>query len=104
MMNDTEIQAIADNVLRGRLGRFGFQRVEVRSGFDHSNEPAVYIDAVLGEGAPALEPDTLMDANVALSNALLEKGEDRFPYLYMKRLGDDDRPDDADQKPLRGHS
>ncbi len=103
-MKDAEIQAIADNVLRARLGRFGFQRVEVRSGVDYSNDPAVYIDAVLGEGAPALEPDTLMDANVALSNALLEKGEERFPYLYMKRLGDDDRPDEVVRKPLRGHS
>jgi hypothetical protein len=103
-MNDAEIQAIADHVLQDRLGRFGYQRAEVRSGLDYSNEPAVYIDAVLGEGAPSLEPNTLMDAHLALSNALLENGEDRFPYLQTKRLGDDDRPEDVVLKPFRGHS
>lgn len=103
-MNDVEIQVIADRVLRSQLGRFGYQRAEVRSGHDYSDEPAVYIDAVLGEGAPSLEQNTLMDAHLALSNALLEKGEERFPYLQTKRLGDDDRPEDVIVKPFRGHS
>lgn len=103
-MNDVEIRAIADRVLRSRLGRFGYQRAEVRTGLDYSNEPAVYIDAVLGEGSPSLEPNTLMDAHLALSTALLEEGEGRFPYLQTKRLGDDDRPEDVILKPLRGHS
>lgn len=103
-MNDVEIQLIADRVLRSQLARFGYQRAEVRSGLDYSNEPAVYIDAVLGEGAPSLEPNTLMDAHLALSNALLEKGEERFPYLQTKRLDDDDRPEDVVLKPFRGHS
>lgn len=103
-MNDVEIKAIADRVLRSQLAQFRFEGVEVRSGLDYSNEPAIYIDAVLGEGAPSLEPNTLMDAHLALSNALLEKGEERFPYLQTKRLGDDDRPEDVILKPYRGHS
>ncbi|MGJ0506625.1 MAG: hypothetical protein ACR652_05710 [Methylocystis sp.] len=103
-MNDSEIQALADSVLRTRLGRFGFQRAEVRSGVDYSNDPAVYVDAVLGEGAPSLEPDTLMNAHLALSDALLEKGEERFPYLQTKRLGDNDRPEEVALKPFRGHA
>lgn len=103
-MKDSEIQAVADHILRSRLAPFGFQRAEVRSGLDYSNEPAVYVDAVLGEGAPALEPTTLMDAHLALSDALLAQGEDRFPYLQTKRLGDDDRPDEIVLKPFRGHS
>ncbi len=103
-MKDAEIQAVAEQVLRSRLAAFGFQHVEVRSGLDYSNEPAVYVDAILGDGAPALASTTLMDAHLALSDALLARGEDRFPYLQTKRIGDDDRPDEIVLKPFRGHS
>jgi hypothetical protein len=103
-MNDAQIQAIADRVLRDALGKFRYERAEIRSGLDYSDEPAVYVYAVLGEGAPQLEPKVLMNANVALSDALLAQGEDRFPYLETRRLDDDDRPEDDTTRSLRGHS
>lgn len=106
-MNDAQIEAVADRVLRAELGRFGYERTEVRSGFDHSDEPAVYVYAVLGMDAPPLEGDAFIKAHSALNRALLDAGEERFPYLRTKRLGDEP-PEDEDQDepraPLRSRS
>lgn len=103
-MNDAQLQAIADRVLRPALGAFRYERAEVRTGRDYSDEPAVFVDAVLGKGAPELGSMTLIDAHFALSEALLAEGEERFPYLRTKRLDDDDRPEEVIRERLRGHS
>lgn len=103
-MNDAQIQAVADKILRPALGAFGYERAEVRSGFDYSDEPAIYVDAVLGKGSPDLGPGILMNAHYALSKALLAEGEERFPYLGTRRLDDDDRPEEVIIKPFRGES
>ena len=66
-------------MLRDALGKFRYERAEIRTGLDYSDEPAVYVYAVLGEGAPPLEPKALMNANLALSDALLAVGEDNSP-------------------------
>jgi len=102
-MEAAQIQALADKVLRAELGRFGYQGAEVHSGFDHSEEPAVYIAAILGVNAPPLEGATLIDAHVALSRALLAAGEDRFPYLRTKRVAGG-APDDIIIGTPRGRS
>lgn len=102
-MNDTQIQTIADHVLRPALGPFRYERAEVRTGRDYSDEPAVYVDVVLGVGAPALGPMTLIDAHVALSRALIEGGEERFPYLRTKRL-QGHAPGGGTLEPARGRS
>jgi hypothetical protein len=70
---------------------------------DHSDEPAIYVSAILGLNAPPLESTTLINAHADLSRALLAEGEERFPYLRTRRLGDD-LPDDIVLKPLRSHS
>jgi hypothetical protein len=107
-MNDADIRLVADRVLRKELGKFGYQRTEVRTGFDHSDEPAVYVDAVLGVGAPPLEPTTFFDTHAALGRALLAEGEQRFPYFRTRRLGDelpeDEPPREAPPRPDRSHS
>ena len=103
-MNDLQIKLIADRVLQEQLGKYGYMGAEVRSGLDHSDEPAVYVKALLGEGGPAMEPTTLMSAHLALSDALLAEGEERFPYLETKRSNDDDRPEEMILRPLRRHS
>jgi len=107
-MNDADIQIVADRVLRRELGKFGYQRTEVRSGFDHSDEPAAYVDAVLGVDAPPLEPTTFFDAHAALGRALLAEGEERFPYFRMRRLGEELPEDEVSRESLpradRSHS
>jgi hypothetical protein len=103
-MNDAQIQAIAEKVLGATLGAFGFQRAEARSGIDHSDEPAVFVDAILAAGAPPIPGQVSMDARLALSDALLAAGEERFPYLRTRRLGDDDLPEEAAQDLARSHS
>ena len=99
-MNDSEIGLIADRVLRSAFKSYGFERAEVRSGRDNGDEPAVYVDAVLGEGAPALSGSVVIDAHVALSHELLARGEERFPYLRTRRLGDE-LPNDTLSGPER---
>lgn len=81
-MQDDTVKAIADRILRERLAPFGYERVAVRSGYDQDDEPALFIDAILGENAPQLPSEIMVDAHYALSRELLTGGEERFPYLY----------------------
>lgn len=102
-MKDAEIRDIADRILRAELGRFGYERAEVHSGFDHSDEPAIFVDAILSADAPPLPGNAIIDAHFALSQALLAGGEDRFPYLRTKRLGDE-LPEDVILRPFRSRT
>lgn len=83
-MQDDIVKAIADRILRERLAPFGYERVAVRSGYDQDDEPALFIDAILGENAPELPSGTMVDAYYALNQELLVGGEERFPYLYAR--------------------
>lgn len=88
-MNNAEIRDVAERVLHAELGKFGFERAEVHSGVDQDGDPAIFIDAILAPGTPPLPGNVVGDAHFALGQALLAKGEARFPYLYTKRPGDE---------------
>ncbi len=102
-MDDVEIRQIAERVLRPALADYKYQHAEVRTGLDASDEPAIFVDAVLGEGAPILEPRVLIDAHVALSQGYLARGETRFPYLRMRRT-DDEYAEDSEFEAEPGHA
>lgn len=80
-MTDDEVGLVADAVLRETLGSLGFKRVLVRSGFDHDGDPALFIRAHFEPGSRPTGGNTLGAALSALHDALLERGEARFPYL-----------------------
>jgi len=95
-MNDAEIQAVAETVLREKLQAFGLSAVGVRAGTDHEGLPALFVDAILVPKAPLVGGEAWNEAVGALSDRLLEKGERRFPYVTL-RHPDDDRASDEPQ-------
>ena len=83
MLSDEQILPIAEEVLRVELGSLGFDHAEARSGTDHEDEPAIYVKAVLKPGTPILGGKVSSRAHGALHDALIARGERRFPYFSL---------------------
>ncbi len=97
-MTETEILAIADEVLTRHLAASGYERAELRAGYDHDDEPALLLTAHFKPGSEAAGGAESSAAHVALRMTLLEKGEERFPYLRFiyadDFVGEEDDEDD----------
>jgi hypothetical protein len=74
---------LIDSILRETLGPHGFDHAEVKVGYDHDDEEALFIDAILKPNSPLVEADAYSGALGALSDALLKNGDRRFPYLSL---------------------
>jgi len=81
MLRINEIQDIADEILAEALGEGEYDRVSVRSGLDHDDVPALFIEANLKKRTPVVSGVAYASALSALRKALLHRDEDRFPYL-----------------------
>ena len=85
-LTDAEVKAIADEVLGREMESLAFESAEVRSGEDYDDTPSLFITANVGVGVPApLEGDSIGRLRVVLQKALLERGEERFPYFRLSR-------------------
>lgn len=93
-MTETEAQAIAQNILRAKLKKFGFVNVEVHAGFDHDNEPALFLDAAFEPDSPLIDGAASAEALTSLRNAFRARGEERFPYIFFHHP-DDERDEHA---------
>ncbi len=95
MLSDQEILAIAENVLTQELGGLGYDHAEASSGPDDNEALAIYVRAVLKPGTPILGGQIFAKAYGALDNALMSRGEKRFPYFSLHHPdGDVPEPDD----------
>src|ERR1700677_3215952 len=93
MLSDQEVTRLADKLLSEALCGQGYERVTVRSGVDHDDEPALFVDAILKENTDVIAGEAFASAIGALRNALLQRDEIRFPYLLFVHP-DDKYPDD----------
>lgn len=100
MVSDNEIRKIADAALRDALRDAGFVESEVRFGLDHDGERAIFVAARFRAGSGPIGGSASIRAMRALSDALLARGEERFPYL-INEYPDDERPEDEprDRRP-----
>ena len=83
-MTNAEIKAIAHRVLQSSLASRGLDRIEVRVESDDVDEPELFVDAYMKPEAGSLGGGVTSGALHALSTALLEAGEMRFPYLRLR--------------------
>jgi hypothetical protein len=83
---------LIEDVLRQELGPHGLDHVEVKADEDHAGDPALFITAVLKPNTQLIGAKIYSDAHKALNDALLNEGERRFPYLFL-RHPDDERED-----------
>lgn len=72
-------EAIAE-MLRGRLGRREVRDVQVRSGFDHEGDEALFVDVYFNL-TEAVDPRMFFRLTTALRDRLTELGEFRFPHI-----------------------
>jgi hypothetical protein len=81
MMTDEEIQQLVTPILQERLGKYGFERAEVKSGLDHDGDPVLFVTARYRMEAPELDATRALEAMVEISDLLRAKGETRFSHL-----------------------
>ena len=79
-IDDRVVKAVND-VLRERMGRFGFKQARVRVGPDWTGEPILFIDAEYDLLPTPLEAGATYGIAVDLMDALEAVGETRFPHV-----------------------
>lgn len=94
-MNDIEINALLEPVLRDKLGASHFERSEVRSGVDHDGDPVLYVTVHYRPGQAASD---LSPAVLAVLRKLRENGEERIPLLRPRYPDDELGLEEADEK------
>lgn len=87
-MKDHEAKAVADEALLAVLGPDIFVRSSVTPGYDHHDEPSLFVVAHLKPGSDVVSGRAAREAMVALGRAFEARDEFRFPYLSF------DYPDD----------
>lgn len=96
-LTDTEIQAIADDVLGREMRDLAFERAEVRSGVDDEDMPSLAVSAKVGPNIAPLKGEEFSRIHGALHEALLARGEERFPFFRLRREDDEVPADDRDE-------
>jgi hypothetical protein len=93
-MTDEEIQGVATQILRERLGAFGFQDADAHSEIDFDGSPVIRVKArYADEHAPAAAiTQSLND----IRSALIRGGEERFVLLEGELLGNEQLDEDVD--------
>ena len=93
-MTDDEIQGVATEILRERLGAFGFQAADAHSEIDFDGSPVIRVKArYADERAPtAAITQSLND----IRSALIHRGEQRFVLLEGELLGNEQLDEDVD--------
>lgn len=93
-LSDAEVTVVATDVLGREMNDLAFERAEVASGVDYDDEPSLFIAAVTGPGIPVLDGARFGKIHSVLHEALLARGEERFPYFRLRRTDDEALEDD----------
>ena len=80
-MKENEVRILADAVLTPILGLAGFLTSDVKARTDHHGEEALYVTLHFRSDAEVASGKAYIHASEAVLDALLERGEHRYPYL-----------------------
>jgi hypothetical protein len=89
MLSVERIKEIADAILHAKLDSYGYSGVDVREGLNQENEEALFIVGRMRPNAEVPPGRVTTQAISALSNALLNEQEARFPYVSLTREGEE---------------
>jgi hypothetical protein len=88
----SDLEKPIENALRREFGSYGLDYVELKAGFDHDGDAAVFVTAVLPPQTTSLIPGEISAAaNVAVAQVMGKAGDERLAYLYIQ-WPDDERP------------
>lgn len=84
-MTDTadlkQVTDIVNRVLDERVGAFGFSEANVKGGYDHDGDEALFIDARYDHTEQEIDAGAFYGLTGAVREALAAAGEHRFPYI-----------------------
>lgn len=81
-----DVQQLIEQVVRKRLDGIDIVRVDVTEGEDHDGDPSFYIRVVFDAAVEDMGGARMNAAAGDTRRHLLERGEDRFPYMsFMSR-------------------
>jgi hypothetical protein len=80
-MINTQIREQIEAVLKTQLGNWGYAGAKVEDRPDSDGDPAIFIVANFKDPSRLPPSRVTTDAMVALRDALLAAGDERFPYL-----------------------
>ena len=92
-MQRGEVEALVDEVLRERLGSLGYRRATVVERPDESGTDSFYVDVHFEPPPPEVEGLPVLAVAGELRQRLLNRDEERFPYVHYV-LPDDEAMDD----------
>lgn len=89
-LTDDNIKALADGMLGAEMVDLGFAGVDVEHRDVYDDGPSLYIGVNVGENVPApFDGQRFEKIRRRLHDALLDRGEERFPHVILKRAGDE---------------
>ncbi len=88
-MTHADLDSLINEVLRDTLGPSGFARADIRNGVDHDGDQALFITAHFRPEADIAISRPSLKALGDLRVRLLERDEERFPYLDFAFPGDE---------------
>ncbi len=89
-LTDGEIKALADRVLGSEMADLGFSGVVVSQRDIYDDGPSLFVEAKVADDVPApFDPDRFERFRRLLRDAMLDRGEERFPHLSLGRAGDE---------------
>ena len=94
-MTEHDIRSVADRVLNEHLASLNYQGVDIRFERDQDDEEGIGITAHLGVPAERIASVPMLVVAGAMRQALLDRGEERFPYVsysYGAEMASNGRP------------
>ena len=83
-----ELERIIETAVRKALHPVSVESVAVEHRRDSADEEALYVVVTLPTGTPSVGGRRYMGA-MTVSDALIEIGEQRFPYVRLNRAGEE---------------
>ena len=80
-MTEDDVRLLADKILMPILGPAGFTTSAVTAHADHDGEDSLFVVVHFSPDAEVASGRAYLDAQVAMADALFNRGENRFPYL-----------------------
>lgn len=82
----SEIEEIVNAILADKLGAYGFSHVEIEPRRDEDDKEFLFIRSVFGPSRQPFTGEQSVWAIHAAIQALVARGEDRFPLIVHKFL------------------
>lgn len=89
MLTHEQINHVADEVLRAKLGSYGFDHSDVADDVDFDGVDAVRITAHFRSGAELADGSLVIAAVTTLRTSLRQQGEERFAFVRYDYPDDD---------------